>query len=640
MRGADELRVLRPPWRTAAVWLLTAALVVAAVSLVIDGGRPAIAAGECQYGPYGPYGEQCAKTRPSLTTSPQQPQAELGWFLSDAATLSGGDNPTGTLSYRLHPPSDPTCSMGRFFFTVSVSGNRTYFSWESPFFVDWSNLDEVGTWRWTVDYSGDTRNEPATSGCAEEPVTVRLRTAFVSIFNSSFQVPVGSSLFGFVSTSGFRMTGTVQLRVYPPSDPSCSGPASFTQSFQLSGGFGEGFSFATGTVDEVGTWRYQVTYPGDARNTPASVSCGSVVTNVHKASPSLFTSPFNASAVIGTEVRADAALSGSFRPTGTLRFLLFAPTDSGCSSPVETKLVPVDPNGNYVNASFTPTAVGRWRITVDYAGDALNFGASAGCGSINVDVAKATPSLSPVSIPTQAQSGDRIGAWALMHGGYQPTGRVLLRLFAPGDTGCAGVPAHVEEALLVDRTGGTTAGFELPRGSEGTWNWTVSYLGDERNESTATGCGHAPVTVVAKAPSPLPSTAPPFQTNLYFNCLGDHNIGVPFGSRLVLQLGWGATTERQVRQFLGGMDTRFVMDGMVVSADRYWSKPFFNADAGLWVTRWTFDTGRVARPGIQAYAFQWENVATKTITDGVDTWHAGDVLASTNGPCLVDGFQP
>ena len=178
MRAADELRILRPPWRNAVVGVAAAVLVVAALLLVLDGGRPAIAAGECQYGPYGPCNEPCEKARPTLTTSPQPAQAELGWFLSDAATLSGGDNPSGSLTFRLHPPGDPACSMGRFFFDVRVSGNRTYYSWEWPGFLDWANLfDEVGAWRSTVHSSATRRNEPVTSGCAEEPVSVVVRTA-------------------------------------------------------------------------------------------------------------------------------------------------------------------------------------------------------------------------------------------------------------------------------------------------------------------------------------------------------------------------------------------------------------------------------------------------------------------------------
>ena len=69
-------RIRRAPWRDAATWLCASVLAVATLSVLLDGGRPAFAADECQYGPYGPYGpyaqygpygQPCAKARPTLT---------------------------------------------------------------------------------------------------------------------------------------------------------------------------------------------------------------------------------------------------------------------------------------------------------------------------------------------------------------------------------------------------------------------------------------------------------------------------------------------------------------------------------------------------------------------------------------------
>lgn len=532
--------------------------------------------------------------------------------------------------------------MGRFFFNVPVSGNRTYYSWEWPGFLDWANLlDEVGTWRWTVQYFGDARNEPVTSGCAEEPVSVGIRTASVGLYNQPFQVPVGSPIYGTAYANGFRMTGTMQLRVFRPSDPNCSGPAAFTESFHLFGGsFGESFTFSTPPVDEVGTWRMQVSYPGDANNTPASVPCGSASTSATRTTPTLITGPASATVVVGSEIQANAALSGAYRATGQLRFRLFGPADPSCSFPVASKDVAVDPNGMYVQAPFTLTGVGRWRMTVEYPGDPLNQGASAGCGAMAVEVTKAVPVVVPVAIPTTSEAGGQLGAWAALDGGYQLTGRLLLRLFAPTDTACGGVPAHVEEAVLTNGAGGTSIGFSVPKSEEGTWNWTVTYLGDDNNATIVTGCGQAPVQVVAKRATPEPSTAPPFETNVYFNCLADHNIGVPSGSRLVLRIGWRAKTERQVRQFVSGIETRLTVDGVEVDADRYWSKPVLepagNPDAP-WITHWVYDTRRTVLAGAQRFAIEFRETATKSITDGFEAWDAGDVLVST-GACYVDGF--
>ena len=128
---------------------------------------------------------------------------------------------------------------------------------------------------------------------------------------------------------------------------------------------------------------------------------------------------------------------------------------------------------------------------------------------------------------------------------------------------------------------------------------------------------------------------------MYFNCIDDDNIGVPFGRKLVLWIGFGAVTERQIKEFLTGVDTRLTIDGVSVNAaGRYWGKPFLNATTGLWTSVWTYDTGRVVEPGTPRFAVEFEEVATKTVTDGFDTWSPGDVVVSTSGPCFVEGFQP
>jgi len=628
------MRILRPPWRTALVWLLGAALAVAALSLVLDGGRPAIAAGDCQYGPYGPYGGTCQKVTPTLSTTPIPSETELGIFVYDAAALNG-DNPTGTLVYRLFAPGDETCISPTFVTSVPVSGNRTYFSFEGGIWP--AALDRRGTWRWTVSYSGDARNEPVTSGCAAEPVVVRTRTTFASIvvFNS-FQ-PIGSQLGVSVFANGYRPTGTLVARLFRPDDPGCSGAPFLVESIPFDGLDSVGRSLFSTPVDTVGTWRWRLDYPGDVNNTPVHTACGVTATEVQKASPSLSLSTAQSTLPVGKDVSVSARLDNAFRPTGTINVRWYAPTDPGCAQPAHQDTYTVDGAGLYTS-HFAPTSVGTWRMRIGYSGDPSNNDASLACVPV-LDVTKASPALTPVAIPTTA-AGGTLASWALARNGYQPTGRVLFRLFGPLDTGCAGLPAYVEEALLSGTTAETHTGFTLPKKSDGVWNWTAEYLGDDNNAPASTACGGAPVTVVAKTPSSNPSTAPPFDTSVYFNCVDDHVIAVPSGSRLVLRIGFAAKTERQIKQFLSGTETRLTVNGVEVAADRYWGKPSFepanNPDAP-WITRWVYDTGRTVTVEGQPFAVEFDELATKAGTDGFGTWNAGDVLISTGGPCLVVG---
>lgn len=83
----------------------------------------------------------------------------LGAPIRDVATLSGAFNPTGTLTFRAFGPNNANC-LGAAAFTgaVAVNGNGVYNS-------AWFTPTAVGTYRWTVSYSGDTNNSPASSPC-------------------------------------------------------------------------------------------------------------------------------------------------------------------------------------------------------------------------------------------------------------------------------------------------------------------------------------------------------------------------------------------------------------------------------------------------------------------------------------------
>ena len=622
-------RVPRASGRQAAIWFLATVVGVAATMLLLDGGRPAVAAGDCQYQPYQPYGEPCPKAKPTLTTAPQPAEAQLGWYVNDRATLSGGNAPTGALTFSLYRPNDPNCSVAAFAWGTGVRGNGDYYSASFP-------VDAVGTWRWRVDYSGDDNNEPATSGCSEEPFTVVKPTP--SLYLSSYgSTGIGSTLYASgYGYGGFQPTGSATVRLYRPSDPSCSGTPVASQDFPWSGGWLNIWMYY-GPADEIGTWRYRVDYPGDANNGAVSLACGAASTEVVKASPYVWTGLSSGNVVVGQDVSVNGQVSNGYQPTGTVAVQLFAPDDPGCSSPAETKNATMDPYGAF-STTFTPTRVGTWRVMVSYPGDVFNNPASTWCGMTAVDVVKASPTLFPAVTPTTAQTGARLQAFTLVQGGYKPAGRVTFRLYRPDDPTCAGLPAYIEEANVVGGSAATATGFLAP--SEGTWRWQAVYAGDANNNGATSGCDQAPVSVVAKLGTPPRDPGgTPFVTNVYFNCVDDHSIGVPYGSRLVLRIAFQTKTEKQIKSFLTGIVTRTVVDGLPVgNADQYWSKPFLLG--GLWTARWEYDTGRVVTAYTQPFTVEFSETATKAGTDGFGTWNAGDVLASTGGPCVVAGYQP
>ena len=106
---------------------------------------------------------------PTTLSTQASPGVVLGAAVSDTATLSGGANPTGTITFKLYGPNDATCSNTAIFTsTVTVSGNGSYGS--TPAFTPTA----AGTYRWIANYSGDANNNATSNACngANENVTV------------------------------------------------------------------------------------------------------------------------------------------------------------------------------------------------------------------------------------------------------------------------------------------------------------------------------------------------------------------------------------------------------------------------------------------------------------------------------------
>ena len=368
---------------------------------------------------------------------------------------------------------------------VAVNGNGSYNS-SSPVF-----LNELGVWRFTVAYSGDARNEPSLTGCDDYPTTVTVRTpVFLQLSRPSSLVVGGfATVFGQVVL--FQPSQPLSLRVFAPSDPTCAGSPAISRQVPA-----PAFTETVGPLDAVGTWRFVLSYPGDAFNTAGASACNAFPLEVTTATASLgpYVSP--SSVTVGQPVSAGASVFGQ-AATGTLTVRLFSPTDPLCSSAVAVETVQVGGSGP-VTASLVPTSVGAWRVTSEYSGDANNTPATTSCGSIVFGAQKATPVLSVTAVPGLAEDGDRVHARVDLGSAYQPTGRVSFGLFAPSDATCTEVPAYVEEVSLSGTSAETSVGFEVPKHEVGRWNWTATYLGDENNELNGSGCGTAPVEVVKK----------------------------------------------------------------------------------------------------------------------------------------------
>jgi hypothetical protein len=111
------------------------------------------------------------KVAPSLSTQ-ASPGVPLGGAVTDTATLAGGNNPTGTMTFNLYGPGEtPNCAGTPVTTsTVNVSGNGSY---ASASFTP----PGAGTYYWTASYSGDTNNAAATSSCGASGESVHVAGA-------------------------------------------------------------------------------------------------------------------------------------------------------------------------------------------------------------------------------------------------------------------------------------------------------------------------------------------------------------------------------------------------------------------------------------------------------------------------------
>jgi hypothetical protein len=109
------------------------------------------------------------KRAPTLTAAAFG-AGQVGGELFSIGTLADAFSPTGTMTFSLFGPVDPTCAAPpAFSSSVAVGGLRT----TSPTYPSTA----AGTYRWTVAYSGDANNDAVAVACNAPGTTVVVSTA-------------------------------------------------------------------------------------------------------------------------------------------------------------------------------------------------------------------------------------------------------------------------------------------------------------------------------------------------------------------------------------------------------------------------------------------------------------------------------
>jgi len=204
--------------------------------------------------------------------TPQNPvitstAAADGASLSDTAHVSAGVNPTGTLTFKLYGPNDATCGSPAITSEIlSVNGDGDYQT-------DSVIVLAAGTYRWTIDYSGDGNNNPVALKCnaANESVTITPVTPTITT-TASGPVPVGGPLSDTAHLSGGNNPGgQIHFTLFGPDDGTCGTLPVFSENVAVHGnGDVESDSFI---ATAAGTYRWIASYSGDAANNQVTTKC-------------------------------------------------------------------------------------------------------------------------------------------------------------------------------------------------------------------------------------------------------------------------------------------------------------------------------------------------------------------------------
>ncbi len=435
---------------------------------------------------------------PSINTSQQPATATVGGSIADTATVSGGDSPTGTVTFNLYSNSSGTGPV-LFTDTESLSGGTATSAGYTA--------TATGTDYWVATYNGDSNNASVTSGTALEPVTVTPVTPSINTCQQPATATVGTSIADKATVSGgYNPTGTVTFNLY--SNSSGTGTPLFTDANEsLSGGTATSAGY---TATATGTDYWVATYNGDSNNASVTSATTAEPVTIGKASPTIGTTPSTTSSPCSSTLtlKDTATLSGGDDPTGTITFTLYNPN----STLVDTETVTVSGDGSYTTPKgYTlptrGTVTGTYQWDATYNGDPNNNTASdINDSKEQVVIGKASPSISttPSTSNTQCSSTLTLKDTATLSGGDDPTGTITFTLYNPNST------LVDTETVTVSGDGSYTTpkGYTLPTTGTvtGTYQWDATYNGDPNNNTASDINDSKEQVVIGKAGMTISTT--------------------------------------------------------------------------------------------------------------------------------------
>jgi len=412
------------------------------------------------------------KANPTLTTILSSSTPVVGTTVTDSASLTGGFNAGGSVSYLVF--ANGACTgTGSLASTVQVTNGLVANSRAVSF-------NATGSFAFQASYGGDVNNNVATSSC--EPLTVQNASPIISTSVSSTSVTVGQSASDSATISnGFKPSGTVQYELFANS--ACTSPSSTVSIVTITSSTVP--SSRSVVFNATGSYSFQASYTGDLNNNPAISSCEPFT--VVKTAPTISTSLSSNSIVVGSTITDSSALTGALQATGSVVYSLFS-TGTCAGTPTVVSTVTVTNNLVPDSRTVQVNATGSWSFNAAYSGDSNNAGITSPCEPFTVT--KTSPTLTTTLSASTITVGNSVFDSAALSGSFQASGTVTYDYFS-GST-CAGTATAVGGAVTVTN-GIVPNSASQAYNTAGPYSFQAIYSGDAKNSGTVSTC--EPLTV-------------------------------------------------------------------------------------------------------------------------------------------------
>ncbi|HVA45760.1 MAG TPA: DUF4214 domain-containing protein [Pirellulales bacterium] len=230
------------------------------------------------------FGDEPQKVVPSAPTITTVPGPSVvfgsGQPLTDTATLAGGSNPNGTITFYLFAPNvTPAADDSNNIYSdsVTINGNGSY-STASGSNPGGHVPQAIGTYQWVAVYSGDANNASAESNFGDEPEVSTSPPAISTFEGGTLHLGSGGKLYDSAQLQGgINPTGTITFYLFAPgvtpnatdsnnvyTDTVTIDPAHPYALYDVTMGNNPGGPVPTQT----GTYQWIAVYSGDANNPP------------------------------------------------------------------------------------------------------------------------------------------------------------------------------------------------------------------------------------------------------------------------------------------------------------------------------------------------------------------------------------